>query len=185
MSALHDSADAPQDSVLQLIRRIEPRLRWYLCRAAVPPDDVEAMVADVVGELWCSLSPQASPEMTWEAGLELLRGVVRIRQQRLRAEAAPELRTGAQPADVDSAERNTHRLRIQNWWESAGQQLTLAQRLALELHTMEDYSDIETAAILGCSVASVRVLRHKAKHLVRFLVRSGLVSAPPKAGDAE
>jgi DNA-directed RNA polymerase specialized sigma24 family protein len=172
-----------RDNAVELIRAIEPRLRRYLRCIRAAPDELDSLVADVVAELWCSLPPEVSLELFGELAVKALRGVARTHQRRRRHEVASR-GDGTVHSDVErQAARNAYRLAIDGWWESTACHLTASQRLALELYVMDDRADVQIATKLGCSTGSVRVLRHKAKGLVRALVAAGVVATPPGSSD--
>jgi DNA-directed RNA polymerase specialized sigma24 family protein len=153
-------------------------VRAYLRHVTRDEREVDALLADVVGELWCSLEPDPDPNAMWPRALQILQRIARTERKRRRREASV---LNPHPATFSptTEDHQAYRVALAEWEDTVLGHLGPSQRTALELHVMEDLSDEQIATILDCQVESVRKLRYKAKQVCRALLKAGVVSAPP------
>jgi hypothetical protein len=159
------------------IHSLEPRLRAYMCRVGWRGEECEIVLADVIDDTFGELGLGATPDAVWVKALRSLghhatqRRKVRQHEVRITSDAIYQSNLTESHAQYRQA--------LWEWAELALVHLTVSQRAALESHVMDGQRDHEIAKALGCSRASVRVLRHTAKRRLRELIAKGAVPAPP------
>lgn len=163
----------PDVACLELLASARRRLAAYVRTAARDVADAEDLAADVVARAWVCrgalVSHGAPIAQLIQYAREVCRGhVAAVRHDRV-MRSALQIDLG----QWDDAETGNDRQCLIAECASWVGELPDRQRAAISLHLICDYSLVETAAALGCSLSAakthyyraIRTLRHKAKSL--------------------
>lgn len=187
-----EGPSAPSEDLTKLkaLAKLRPRILGYLRRVICDHAERSRTLSDVYSEvlvdaysevLSLELEHDLKQTAIWPIVLRGLRRIAREEWHRSR-EVRGERTVDRLVADHDGEDWRAYRLALWAWEDAAMGHLTTLQRGALELHVMDGLSDTDIAALLGCSRASVRVLRATAKKRLRALIRRGIIPKPPRSG---
>ena len=162
--------------------RFTRRLHSYFRRLPCSRADRQELVLDVLAEVFVASSELSNSEQVARdierTARRKARMWMRVRRHEIQPfsishEAATSPRTGLERRSFD----------LGHYLELLLRSIPPAQRAALERHVLDDQDDLTIARAVGCSVNSVRVLRHRAKSRLRLLVSRGALPPPPDIGD--
>ena len=167
----------------ELESRFSRQLQAYFRRLPCRDAERRELVLDVLAEVFAS----SSEGVGTDALSDRIKRTARLRAKKWMRLLRRETRASSTNRDVEdvarTGEESDSRVHMAQYLESLLSRLPLTQRAALERHVLDDQDDLTIAREIGCSIDSVRVLRHRAKCKLRLLVLRGEVPPPPAFGD--
>ena len=166
--------------VLQLLDSIRPLVERRLAR--LPRDQREDAVIAVISEVYLKLPPGAGAQDIRELAINEVRLIERCEKRDAR-HWAPSYDVERLAIDPDVEATRDYRLLLWSYLEGLLRHLEEAERLVLEAFHVDDWTDAETARVLGWSLEKVRKVRSRAKRKLRQLVASRAFTPPTTVDD--
>ena len=161
-----------------IVRRHSPRLIRLAYHFLGDWDEARDLTQEAFARAYLCLHryDTARPFAPWLCAIAARMAVDRLRRRRADARARREASTGPLPAlDPD----------VRLGLREALERLTPRQRQAVVLCDLHGFSAPETAAILGCTASTVRVLRFLARQRLRALMTGGAPAGEPLIDDED
>jgi DNA-binding response OmpR family regulator len=171
------AASAQEEAAFGQLRHVyEANVRRRLRQAHLDSQTLDVHVQDTLADAWLAAAGRVSGPSQPEVDAAVRGTLARIKHERrcaARTEAALEDLT--HPGDSVWQTRAA----IGVWWEQVRAQLSRGERLSLEMHVLDGWSDGEIAAVTRLAPASIRVMRSQALAKLRRLLADGSVAPPP------
>jgi RNA polymerase sigma factor (sigma-70 family) len=167
LAALMQAAQAGDAQAnVQLLKQIAPRLRQIVRRQRcfVKAEDIEDLVQDILLSLHAvraTYDPQR-PFMPWLMAITRNRLVDRVRRYSRRAAHEVQLDNLAVTFAEEGANIDSDRYRDPEALRQAIEDLSPAQRAAIEMVKLREMSLKEAAAVSGTSIGALKVSVHRA-----------------------